>query len=722
MDGGVRPQPVLSCRRAAQHGLADHGAVGEIPASECIVVGSLDSLLIQLKRRHVYRVAVVYAAVGWLVVQIVTQVFPVFSFPTWTEQLAVLLLIGGFPIAMVLAWAYDLRPDGLHRDDESAEHGQRHGHRVDIAIGVLVVAVLGTSTLIWSSHGATAAHPKDRLTTPAVAAAGGAKSIAVLPFENLSDDHANAYFAIGMQEQIRMQLTRLSGLMVVSSGSAQIVQSHPDDLQAVAQQLGVGTLLEGSVQKSGEEARISLQLIDAGTHATLWAETYDRNLSNVFTVESEVAAQVANSLQVRLLPRERRQLAVSPTRNPQAYDALLKGEAAQQRAEVSWQKVDIDAAVAAFQQATSADPQFALAYARLGYAYVWTVRYLTVGGERALLEHSREAFGRALALDPDLPEAHVAAGFYHFWTDGDDAAAGEQFKEALALNPRNAEAQLALGDVEEDRGHLDDALIATRRALTLDPRNVLAWQALASLQEDKRQYTQADKSLLKAVAINPDAGLTWGMRDYNAWFATGDGAAQYAMILSAPPKVRANPTHLVDRALALYRMHEYARALQLFKTSTGSVHSAIWLCGAQADTEWAAGDRAAARLTYRRCIDLTLALPGYADMPWSSMDIGWFYARLGLAQEAERAGLRAVALLPVAQSWDDGGYMLLGLARIWAQLGRADMAVPILDQLLDTDHGQAVSIGTVRTEVEWDPIRRDPAFRQLLRRHAVTGK
>lgn len=674
-------------------------------------MSAFGSFLEELRRRHVYRVAIAYAAIGWLLAQVITQVLPVFEMPLAMQRLAVLIVIAGFPVALLVAWFYELGPSGLRRDTgEGTPRGRFR--RMDFAILGLVVLSIAVTAVLWR----TEAFGSKSAAVATVDA--GAKSVAVLPFQNLSDDHANAYFAIGMQEQIRNQLTRLSGLKVVSSGSQGKYQSHPDDPRSIGQELGVGTLLEGSVQKSGDEARISLQLIDVATNTSIWAETYDRNLSHIFTVESEVAANVADALRVRLLPKERQQLAVAPTRNPQAYDALLRGEAAQQRAEVSWQKVDIDAAIAAFQEAVADDPQFALAYARLGYAYVWTTNFLTGIDVPTMLEHSRDAFGKALALNPDLPEAHVAAGFYHFWADGDDAAAAGQFKEALALNPQNAEAQLALGDVEQDLGHLDDAEIAIKRALTLDPRSVLAWQALAGVQWDKRQYAEADRSLLKAVAINPDAGLTWGMRDYDAYYATGEGTAQYAMILAAPPKVRANPTHLVDRAESLYHMHDYARALALFKTSKGSTYGATSLCGWQADTEWAMGDRVAATAEYQRCVGLILADAGHAKNAIASARLGWFYARLGRAQDAEREGLRAVALLPLAKSWDGGAFMLYYMAKIWAQLGRADKAVPILAELLDTDHGNAVSIATVRTAIEWDPIRNRPEFKQLLQRYA----
>ena len=675
---------------------------------------AFDSFLLELKRRHVYRVAVAYAAIGWLLTQVITQVLPVFEFSLWVQRLAVLIVLAGFPVALLAAWSYELGPSGLRRD---ARDGAGHGRfrRIDFAILGLVALSIVLTAILWRAQAFLPQGPK------AVAASisgAGTKSIAVLPFENLSPDRDNAYFADGMQEQILTQLTRLSGLKTISRTSTEKYASHPEDVKTIGQQLGVSNVLEGSVQKAGNQARIGLQLIDTDTDVQVWAETYDRNLDDVFTVESDVAAQVADALRVTLLPKEKRALAKAPTRNAYAYQALLRGEAAQQRADVSWKQPDIDAAISAYQEAVAADPQFALAWARLGYAYAWTINFVPSADAHTMAARSKQSFGKALALNNDLPEAHVAAGFYHEWAEGDDVAAQAQFKQALALNPRDANAQLALADTEYHLGRLDDANAAYERAVGLDPRNVLALQGLAWLEGERHEYAKADKNLLKALDVNYHAGLTWGMRDYLAYYSTGSGAAQLAMIMAAPPDVRAIPTHLVDHAMALYHSHDYAAALPLFTSSRGSAYSNQYLCVWQADTRWQLGQHDAALAEYRHCAELILADHDHEAKAYESAQLGWAYVRLGRKQDAEREGQRAVAIMPISKNWEGGAKMLMNLAKIEAQLEHADKAVSILDALVSTDHGGTISIATVRIDVDYDPIRDTPGFKQLLQRYA----
>ena len=677
---------------------------------------AFDSFLLELKRRHVYRVAVAYAAIGWLLVQVITQVFPVFALPLWLQQVAVLAVLSGFPIALVWAWGREVK---LRRARAAAvaPGTPAHGRHVDVFVLLMLVLAVGLVAALWSAQHVLLRKPA----TPDPAAGavrGSGKSIAVLPFENLSPDRDNAYFADGMQEQILTQLTRLSGLKTISRTSTEKYASHPEDVKTIGQQLGVSNVLEGSVQKAGNQARISLQLIDTDTDAQVWAQTYDRGLDNVFTVESDVAAQVADALQVTLLPKEKQALAKAPTHNAYAYQALLRGEAAQQRADVSWKQPDIDAAISAYEEAVAADPQFALAWARLGYAYAWTINFVPSADANAVAAKSKQAFGKALALNPNLPEAHVAAGFYHEWVENDDLAAQAEFKQALALNPRDANAQLALADTEYHLGHLDDANVAYERAVSLDPRNVLALQGLAWLEGERHQYAAADRNLVKALDVNYHAGLTWGMRDYQAYLSTGSGAEQLAMIMAAPPDVRAIPTHLVDHADALYHSHDYAAALKLYTDSRGSVYSEPQLCERQANTQWQLGQRGEATAEYRHCVDLILADHDHETRGYESAQLAWAYARLGRDEDAEREGLRAAATLPMSKNWQGGADMLANLARVEAQLGRADKAVPILDALVSTDHGGTITIATVRTDVDFDPIRDTPEFKQLLQRYA----
>lgn len=672
---------------------------------------AFDSFLLELKRRHVYRVAVAYAAIGWLLVQVITQVFPVFALPLWLQQVAVLVVLSGFPVALVWAWGREVKLQRA-RAAAVAPGTPAHGRRVDVFVLLMLTLAVGLIGALWSAQRVLLRRPAT------LDPDAGSKSIAVLPFENLSPDRDNAYFADGMQEQILTQLTRLSGLKTISRTSTEKYASHPEDVKTIGQQLGIGNVLEGSVQKAGNQARISLQLIDTDTDAQVWAETYDRNLDNVFTVESDVAAQVADALQVTLLPKEKQALAKAPTHNAYAYQALLRGEAAQQRADVSWKQPDIDAAISAYEEAVAADPQFALAWARLGYAYAWTINFVPSADAHAMASTSKQAFGKALALNPNLPEAHVAAGFYHEWAENDNVAAQAQFKQALMLNPRDANAQLALADTEYHLGHLDDAKVAYERAVSLDPRNVLALQGLAWLEGERHEYAAADRNLLKALDVNYHAGLTWGMRDYQAYLSTGSGTAQLAIIMAAPPDVRAIPTHLVDHAAALYHSHDYAAALPLFIASRGSVYSEQALCVWRADTQWQLGQHDRAMAQYRHCTDMILADHDHETRGYESAQLAWAYARLGRKEDAERESRRAVAVLPVSKNWQGGADMLMNLAKIEAQLGHADKAVPILDELVSTDHGGTITIATVRTDVDFDPIRNTPQFKQLLQRYA----
>ncbi len=271
----------------------------------------------ELKRRNVYKVAIAYAVVAWLLMQIASQIFPFFEIPNWAVRLVVLLLVIGFPVALILAWAFELTPEGIKRAEDvdvSKSVTRKTGRKLDffiIAVLLLVIGILVFQRL----------HPN---VSPAVSSSLE-KSIAVLPFENLSEDKANAYFADGIQEEILTRLAKIADLKVISRTSTQPYQSKPRNLSEIAKQLGVANILEGSVQKAGDQVRVNVQLVNAQTDSHLWAETYDRKLTDIFGVESEIAKGIAESLQAKLTGRDEQALAVKPTNNPEAYDAYLRG-------------------------------------------------------------------------------------------------------------------------------------------------------------------------------------------------------------------------------------------------------------------------------------------------------------------------------------------------------------------------------------------------------------
>src|SRR5438105_5261393 len=396
------------------------------------------SFFAELKRRNVYKVAVAYAIVGWLVVQISSTVLPTFHAPEWVVQTLVVLVALGFPIAVVIAWAFELTPEGLKRTEDvdraTEKRGKSHAWIYVVAVGAAISIALFLLGRYTATNTASAAR-----TEAATDSSIPQKSIAVLPFENLSDDKNAAYFADGIQDEILTKLASIADLKVISRTSTAKYKSKPEDLKTVSQQLGVATVLEGSVQKAADKVRVNVQLIDARADSHLWAKTYDRDIKDVFAVESEVAQEIADSLQAKLSPVEASTLATVPTKDPAAHDLFLKGEHEERLAESSLKVESYEQAAAWYQQAIARDPNFALAMARLVRNRMdrhWFLEQMT-DAELAQVHSLADA---ANALAPTLAEAHVALGnyFYHGYWQYEQAVT--EFERALQLQPNAANA------------------------------------------------------------------------------------------------------------------------------------------------------------------------------------------------------------------------------------------------------------------------------------------
>ncbi|HEX5487993.1 MAG TPA: hypothetical protein VFX04_02445, partial [Rhodanobacteraceae bacterium] len=353
----------------------------------------------ELKRRHVVRVAIAYAVAGWLLVQIATQVFPFFNIPNWAVRLVVILIVIGFPIAVALAWVYEMTPEGIRRTesadspDARAEHESRQmGRKLNVIIVVVLVAavaLLGWRVLVLrhasppvpavakarSLDGAQR-NPEVAIPDTVAAAAGSglhaaqaipAKSIAVLPFQNLSDDKKNEYFVAGIQDLILTKLADIGGLKVIARTSTAKYASQPEDLKTIGEQLGVATILEGSVQKAGDEVLINVQLIDTKTDGHIWAKAYTRTLTNVFGVEGDVAEKIATALKAKLSPAETARLASDMSSSPAANNLFLQAEYQANQGNINYDTASMKAAIPLYQQAIAQAPDFALAYARLSY-------------------------------------------------------------------------------------------------------------------------------------------------------------------------------------------------------------------------------------------------------------------------------------------------------------------------------------------------------------------
>ena len=449
----------------------------------------------ELKRRNVYKVAVAYAVVGWLIAQIATQIFPFLEIPNWVVRLIIVLIAIGFPIALVMAWAFEITPQGIERTEVADTMPAVPGQKKHAWIYVVIIgAAISVALFFLGRYTAGSGTPRQ-----SEAAAVSAKSIAVLPFDNLSRDPDNAFFAEGVQDEILTRLAKVADLKVIARSSTQRFKSAPDDLRQVANQLGVMNILEGSVQKANDQVRVNVQLINAMTNAHLWAEIYDRKLTDIFVVESDIAKTIADTLQAKLTGSEKQLIAVQPTTDTAAYEFYHKGRSL-------WEKRtgdNIPKAIAFYEQAIARDPNYALAYAGLSSAYILSPFY--AGADRhEVYSKAKEAALKALSLDPNLAEAHTALGKVLFMGEVNLAGAMREYQRAIELKPNDATAHHWLGnDTLAALGRFEEAIAQGRRATDLDPLSPIINADFGTTFYYARRYDESEAQLRKTLEIDP---------------------------------------------------------------------------------------------------------------------------------------------------------------------------------------------------------------------------
>jgi len=516
----------------------------------------LGSFFAELKRRNVYKVAIAYGVVAWLLIQVATQVFPFFEIPNWVVRLVVLVIIIGFPVALIIAWAFELTPEGLKRTETAdAEHSagrslKRTWIYVVIIAGAISIGLFFLGRYTSSKQNAGAELP--------------GKSIAVLPFDNLSRDPDNAYFAEGVQDEILTRLAKVADLKVISRTSTQKYKSAPDNLRDIAKQLGVSNILEGSVQRAGDQVRVTVQLINATTDAHLWAESYDRALTDIFTVESEIAKTIADTLRAKLTGSEERMMSKKPTANPEAYELYLKGR-------FFWNKrtgVDLRKSIDYFDQAVAKDPSYALAYAGLADAYVLLSGFGAASPKDSLPE-AKAAAEKGLDLDGTLGEAHASLAQALLAYDFNFARANREFRRAIELNPNYATAHHWYGEsVLTPLGQFEDGVAELKRALQLDPLSVIINADVGTVLTSARRYDEAIEQLRKTLEMDPSfyyahyhLGEALEMKGLNE-----DAVAEYekATALNDDPVPQALLGHLYAK---MGRKDEARRILQRLRDS-----------------------------------------------------------------------------------------------------------------------------------------------------------
>ncbi len=642
----------------------------------------------ELKRRNVYKVAIAYAVVAWLLMQVASQIFPFFEIPSWAVRLVVLLLILGFPIALVLAWAFDLTPEGLKRtewaDREPARPSRNKAWRQTESVKV------------------------------------PAKSIAVMPFENRSEDKANAYFADGIQDEILTLLSKIADLKVISRTSTQRYQSKPRNLGQIAKQLGVANILEGSVQKVADQVRVNVQLVNAQIDSHLWAETYDRKLTDIFSVESEIAKGIAESLQAKLTGREEQALAVKPTNNLEAYDAYLRGLAFGARGgALSGPSLE---AAGFYERAVQLDPNFAIAWARLSRAHA-AVYFVGTDTTAARRDAAKKALETAQKLQPNSPETQLALGYYQYYVPRDYGLAKSTFGLVGRMLPGSSEVSAALAFVARREGHWDESIAYWEEALALDPRNVELLNQTAITYTMLRQFPTALKLHDRALDIVPNEPGVMGAKA-NIHQAEGN-LEQAGKFLSQINAQTPSENALVIKMTQLRLERNYAEAIQFLQARLAQFHSASETDKAitqavLAVTQRLAGDTAGAKVAAEQAHNtLEQLCKNQPDSALFAALLSLANSALGEKNSALKEAERAIKLLPSAKDRVHGPACEETLALIQTMFGENNGAISTLTRLLQTSYSgwlyaaTPVTPALLRLDPFWDPLRSDPAFQKL---------
>jgi TolB-like protein/class 3 adenylate cyclase len=593
------------------------------------------------------------------------------------------------------------------------------------AVAVLLATVLAALFWVFSRH-TVRPSTKSSVSTALTSEISPAllslpeKSIAVLPLENLSDEKENAFFADGIQDELLSNLAKIKDLKVISRTSVMQYKSGiTRNLKEIAQQLGVSNVVEGSVRRSGNHVRVSVQLIDALTDRHIWVQNYDRTLADSITLQDELATEIAAALGATLSPQEKARVEAKPTNNPAAYDAYLRGRALE--AGSPFDKSNVERAIQAYQEAVKLDPSFVLAWVRLSCAqsgYYW----LGYDPSPARLAAAKDAVDRAVALDPDLPETHLALGYYRYYGQRDFTGGLAEFQQAEKGLPNNVDVIEAIGLIQRRLGHWEEAIVALRRAIEFDPRDNNAYINLAVTYGSLRRFSEALDTVDRVLAWEPAYEPALGLKAFVFW-ATGDLQAVEPLLANpgTEPREPGGAAAPVRGVQALFQ-RRYAAAIEILSSAVAAKTER----GEPSDDEQfllglsrqRAGDVAAARTTYEKAAkdirrELEKVAPGSNNEGRLHGGLGRAYAGLGDAASAIAEGQKAMAMRPLSKDPFEGPAQEENMARIYALLGDADHAIPILKRLLQIPYGGAITPALLRLDPMFDPLRNDPRFQEL---------
>ncbi len=665
----------------------------------------------ELKRRNVYRAAVLYGMGAWLLAQITTQIFPFFNVPNSAVRFVIVALVLGFPIAMALAWIYELTPEGIVRTEDVDPVTQRQfGRKVNfVIIGVLllVIAMLVYQRLPFRADTGKAIPEK---------------SIAVLPFANLSDEQTNAFFADGVQDDILTSLAEINDLRVISRSSVmQFRDLGARNLREIATTLGVANILEGSVRREGDRVVVNVQLIDARNDRHIWAHRYDRTLTDSLGLQGELAREIADALRASLSADEKARVAIKPTQNADAYVFYLRANQISRNPDTLLE--DYKTAEQLYRQAIALDPGFALAHARLASVSAEIFHYYEPTD--AWKSKARAEAETALRLQPNLAEAHFALGQCIYWMDQDYDRALEQFEIASRLSPSNGDIGRLIAAIKRRQGKWQESLEEYERVSRIDPQNPNTIRELLYTNTAMRRWPEAARWAEKMRAIAPASTVAKIQSGYVDFWWKGDTQLLRSLLDEVPAGIDPDGGVTASRWDVAMLRRDYSAAKKVLERSlanelsytTAGTTPKIFFEGC---IYLAQGDNANAQKAFE------LARPAFEasvkDAPASAERhaiLGWLYAFMGRREDAIREGQRAVELKPESKDAVDGALMNAYLALIYARVGENDLAIPLIEHLLKTagavdSADYSITINDLKYRWEWDPLRGDPRFQKLI--------
>ena len=665
---------------------------------------SMTGFFEEVKRRKVYRVAAAYIIAAGGIIQLASATFPAWELPNWSLRLVILLLLVGFPIALILAWAFDITAQGIQTTPDTPAPRTRRRRNIIMlmATGVVISAATGFFLL------------------PRVAAHKVDKSIAVLPFENLSDEKENGYFADGVQDDVLTNLSKISDLRVISRTSVMQYRGRPTNLREIGKALGVSNILEGSVRRSGNQVRVNVQLIDANTDEHVWANDYDGDVTDVFAIQTDLSQKIANELRAKLSPSEKERMERKPTENGEAYQAFVQAHDLSCAFE---DPAKLKQSEQLYQRAIDLDPKFALAFARYSQLESWMVR--THEGTSEHREKGRSLAERALQLQPDLPEAHLALGFSYYWGDNNYDAALKELEIAQRGLPNESDVYLAIGAIQRRQGKWPESTANLEKAASLNPKDTWPLQNLAMNYQMLRNFDAANKTVDRALQINPVGLGLWQIKVKLAIGEKGD----FSVYEDAMEKGKSFPISneerlkiVGDEANLLLLRRKYDQLLQLaekfpddaFATMPGSLAMKYFALGI---ARKGLGDEVAARTAFLKARDILAEQvkqkPDDADL---RVQLAKMQAWLGEKDAAIAEAQRAMDLRPESKDAFEGPPITEQVAQVYAIIGDNARAIELLDELLSRP--SEVTLQALKVNPAWDSIRNDPAFQALFAKYA----